>query len=182
VKIRRLTPADAPDYRALMLSGYGAHPDAFTATVEERAHLPLAWWEKRLAADPAAEIVVGAFAGGELVGSVGLRLNERPKTRHQAVLFAMYVRREHTGRGAGAALLRGVLDEAEARSWLTVVHLTVTEGNQRASSLYERAGFAVFGVQPYAVLDEDGYRGKVHMWRPLSRLPQGAGRDAGERV
>lgn len=182
MNVRRLTPADAAAYRALMLSGYAAHPDAFTATVEERAHLPLAWWEKRLAADPAPEIVVGALVGGELVGTAALRLNERPKTRHHAFLFAVYVARAHTGRGAGAALMQGILAEAEARPWLSVIHLTVTEGNERAKALYERAGFATFGVEPYAVLDEAGYRGKVHMWRPLSRLQQGTGRDAGERV
>ncbi|MBS0426345.1 MAG: GNAT family N-acetyltransferase, partial [Proteobacteria bacterium] len=45
--VRRLAPADAPAYRALMLDAYARHPEAFTSTVAEREPLPLAWWEAR---------------------------------------------------------------------------------------------------------------------------------------
>jgi hypothetical protein len=91
-QLRRLTAADAPDYRALMLDGYARQPDAFTAEPAERAALPLSFWEARLApgAD-AAEIVFGVFLDGRLAGALGLSFMQRPKLRHKANLFGMYV-------------------------------------------------------------------------------------------
>jgi hypothetical protein len=62
MNIRRLTPTDAPAYRALMLDAYERHPDAFTSSVAERSALPLAWWESRLKLAPLAlDVVFGAF-------------------------------------------------------------------------------------------------------------------------
>ncbi|MGE5667380.1 MAG: GNAT family N-acetyltransferase, partial [Betaproteobacteria bacterium] len=53
MNVQRLSPQHASSYRALMLEAYAAHPDAFTSTVGERAALPIAWWEARLAEGPA---------------------------------------------------------------------------------------------------------------------------------
>jgi hypothetical protein len=52
VRVRRLAPPDAAAYRALMLDGYARDPEAFTATVAERAALPLAFWQARVAPGP----------------------------------------------------------------------------------------------------------------------------------
>lgn len=46
--IARLTEADAPAYRALMLEAYEV-PDAFTSTPQERAAAPTSFWIGRLA-------------------------------------------------------------------------------------------------------------------------------------
>jgi hypothetical protein len=42
IRVRRLGAADAPAYRALMLSAYLHHPEAFTSSHAERVDLPLA--------------------------------------------------------------------------------------------------------------------------------------------
>lgn len=169
MRIRRLARGDAPAYRNLMLEAYAAHPEAFTASVEEREVLPLAWWERRASGDDdAEEITLGAFDdGGQLVGVAGLRTMKRPKTRHKADLYGMYVQAGHTGRGIGRALVDAVLDEARARAGLRIVQLTVTEGNREARSLYERCGFVSFGVEPYAIAVDGGHAAKVHMWLDL---------------
>lgn len=169
--VRRLRPPDAPAYRALMLKGYAAHPDAFTATVPERAQLPLSWWAGRLheAYNP-SDLVFGAFFGPQLIGVIGLQFNSRPKTCHKAGVFGLYVDAECTGKGAGRALVDAALAGAAARSGVVLVQLTVTEGNDRARVLYQLAGFQPFGVEPYAVLDESGYKGKIHMWRLLTPI------------
>lgn len=174
--LRRLVPADAGAYRALMLEAYALHPEAFTTSAAERANLPLAWWETRLApGDDAHELVVGAFAGPALAGAAGLAFEQREKTRHKATLFGMYVPQAQRRRGLGDALVAAVLAAARARPGLRHVLLTVTDGNAGARRLYERHGFRSWGVEPNAVRVGEGCLAKVHMVCPLTapaRPPQ----------
>ncbi len=80
--VRRLVPADAASYRALMIGAYRDEKDAFTSTAAEREALPLAWWEARVAvAADTAEQVFGAFDAGRLVGVAGLTFERRTRTR-----------------------------------------------------------------------------------------------------
>ncbi|TFW29353.1 GNAT family N-acetyltransferase [Massilia arenosa] len=169
MNIRRLDVADAAAYRSLTLAAFAAHPEAFTSTVEERARVPMSWWEKRLRDGEAPDVVFGAFEGSELIGTAGLQFSDRFKTRHKATLFGMYVDQAHAGQGAGRALVDACLAYARTRG-VSVVQLTVTEGNTRAYNLYRRSGFRDFGVEPCAVLDDAGYRSKIHMWLPLAQL------------
>ncbi len=170
IPIRRLTPADAPRYRALMLDAYARHPDAFTSSARERTGLPLSWWEARLAADATHELVVAAVAGDELAGVAGLAFDSREKARHKATLFGMYVPLIRCGQGLGRRLVDAVLDEARARPEIGLVQLTVTQGNAAAQALYAACGFVPFGVEPFAVAVGDHHVAKVHMWCNL-RLP-----------
>lgn len=165
---RRLLPADAAQYRALMLEGYGLHPDAFTSSVEERAALPLSWWEARLAGGPASlELVFGATHDARLAGAAGLSFEPREKARHKAHLFGMYVAPAFRQHGFGRELVEATIATARAREGVQLIQLTVTEGNAAARGLYERCGFVPFGVEPMAVRVGDSYVSKVHMWRRL---------------
>lgn len=168
VSIRRLVPAEAAAYRALMLEGYELHPDAFGSSAAERAALPLEWWEARLVPDPQpASLVLGAFQGEELAGVIGLAFETREKTRHKALLFGMYVPSRFRRLGLGRQLVQAALDEARARPGLRVVQLTVSEGNQAALVLYEQCGFQQFGLEPLAMRYEGELIAKVHMWCDL---------------
>jgi len=172
MSIRRLLPADAKAYRALMLEGYERHPDAFTSTAAEREALPLSWWQKRLDASAKADqVVFGVFDGDVLVGAAGLQFQAREKARHKADLFGMYVAPAARGGGFGRQLVRALLDEAAAREGVRIVQLTVTEGNASAQALYAHCGFRPFGVEPYAVALGDTYLSKVHMWCAVAALP-----------
>ncbi|MGI9025713.1 MAG: GNAT family N-acetyltransferase, partial [Burkholderiaceae bacterium] len=158
MNIERLRPVHASAYRALMLEAYARYPDAFTASVDERGPLPLSWWEARIADDPdARELVIGAFEGEQLVGVAGLSFESRPKLRHKATLFGMYVHASARKRGLGRRLVRAALESARDRSRIKVVQLTVTEGNRPAHALYEECGFVAFGVEPLAVESGAGY-------------------------
>ena len=166
--VRRLLPADAPAYRALMLEAYALHPDAFTSSVAERAALPLSWWEGRLFASPASvERVFGAFDGAQLVGAAGLSFEPREKARHKSHLFGMYVAPAFRQHGFGRKIVNAVLDAARAHEGVQLIQLTVSEGNAAAQALYERCGFVSFGVEPMAVRVDGGFVAKVHMWRRL---------------
>ena len=168
MSVRRLLPADAAAYRALMLEAYARHPDAFTSSADERAALPLAWWHARLDESPrAGQVVLGAFDGERLAGAAGVEFESRAKARHKAHLFGMYVAPDARAGGHGRQLVQGLLAVAAARDGVTLIQLTVTEGNAAAQSLYERCGFEVFGVEPFAVALDGRFLSKCHMWRRL---------------
>lgn len=167
-RVLRLQPGHAAPYRALMLAAYAEHPSAFTSTPEERAGLPLSWWQHRLDGGPEpASLVLGAWAGEELVGAAGLSFAQGRKTRHKADLFGMVVRQAWQGQGLGDALVQAVLDQARARPGVRLIQLTVTEGNGPAQALYARHGFQPFGLEPEAVEVDGRYLTKLHLWRPL---------------
>lgn len=164
--VRRLVPADAAAHRALMLEAFTRHPEAFTSTAEERAALPLEWWQARLA--PASrEALFGAFDGDRLAGTVGLAFEPRARTRHKALLFGMYVAPEHRARGLGGRLVDAALDHARATPGVELVQLTVTEHNVAALELYRSRGFVEWGVEPRAVTLDGGHAAKLHLWCDL---------------
>lgn len=160
MQIRRLEPADAACYQRLRLRGLREHPEAFTSAYEEVLLQPLSTPERRLASPD--EKVWGAFAGGMLAGMIGLNHETRLHNRHKATLVGMYVAQEFAGLGLGQALIQTVLQEARD-SQVTLIVLTVTEGNQAALALYRRAGFSAFGAEPDAVRVRGVSHGKVHM-------------------
>ena len=165
MSIRRLRAGDAQAYRELMLQAYALHPQAFTSSVDERAALPINWWEARLT--NRLDVVLGAFVEDQLVGIVGLSLEPREKARHKATLFGMYVVQAHCHRGLGYQLVQAALDEARRYSFLRLVQLTVTAGNAPAVKLYQRCGFVLYGLEPMAIRVGDEYLDKIHMWLEL---------------
>lgn len=151
-----------------MLEAYENHPEAFTSSPAERSTLPLAWWETRLDPAPGAPMVVlGAFDGDALVGTVGIDFEKRIKARHKALLIGMMVAPPWRGRGLGRDLVLAALAQARLRPGVVLVQLTVTETNREARTLYERCGFVEFGVEPKAVAVGGTFVAKSHMWCDL---------------
>jgi GNAT superfamily N-acetyltransferase len=119
-----------------MLEAYERHPYAFTSSVQERATLPLAWWEARLSETGLPkEIVFGSFVDDELAGVAGLAIEQREKAKHKAILFGMYVRDKCRGTGLGGRLVDQAIGYARSRSGVLLIQLTVTEGNRSAQAL-----------------------------------------------
>lgn len=166
--IARLLPHHAQAYRALMLEAYARHPDAFTSSVDERAALPLAWWQARLDPGPDADQAVWASVAGDVMqGVAGLSFERREKVRHKATLFGMYVRPDARGQGLGRRLVDAALAHARTCPEIALLQLTVTEGNAGAIALYRAAGFESWGREPWAVRVGEGFVHKQHMWCPL---------------
>ena len=164
--IRQLERADAAPYHVLRLRMLRLFPDAFTSSYEEDAQKPLAWAEQRIAPGSHAphDFVLGAFtAGGEMIGSVGVAVEDKIKQRHKALLFGMYVAPEAGARGVGRALLVASIARARSIPGLEQLYLTVTASNERARRLYELAGFETFGVEEHAIKVGDVYYAKAHM-------------------
>lgn len=166
MQIRPLAPSDAPAFRDLRLRALREHPQAFTSSHDEDQQLPLAATGQRLQPGQALRFW-GAFDGDALRGMVGLEREQRAKNRHKACVVGMYVAPEAAGRGIGAALIDRLLSEARA-SRIELLVLTVTEGNDAATALYERAGFHSFGVEPDALRVDGRSFGKRHMYLGLA--------------
>jgi ribosomal protein S18 acetylase RimI-like enzyme len=163
--VRRLTLADAQDYRALRLRSFREHPEAFTTSYEELERQSIEETEKRMLA--ANMKFWGAFDEERLCGYVGLDRETRAKSRHKATLVGMYVEPESAGRGIGRELVEALLEEARADG-LVIIVLTVTDGNDRATGLYERFGFRSFGIEPKAIQVGGRFFGKNHMYLDLT--------------
>ena len=127
---------------------------------------------KRLARSPEApdNFVLGAFSDARLIGIVGVSVEPRPKTQHKANVFGMYVAPEYAGRGVGQKLLTACIERAREIPGLEQLQLTVTDSNARAKSLYEKAGFRVFGLEQNALKIGQQYFHKCHMALVLREL------------
>ncbi len=168
VTIRQLTAEDAQAYQAIALTGYRVHGQAFTSYYPDRAKEPLQYWQDRVnTANASKEVVFGAFNQAELVGVAGLSFETRFKVQHKANLFGVYVDAPFQGQGIARLLIVKLLAYAKLQSKLSIVQLTVTEGNEAAIHLYESIGFVTFGIEPMAIKDEGQFFDKRHMWLKL---------------
>jgi ribosomal protein S18 acetylase RimI-like enzyme len=161
-----LGPADATLVRSLRLRALREHPDAFTSSYEQDRDLPVEATSQRLAAHP----FWGAYHHAELRGFVGFERDLRPKSRHKATVMGMYVAPEAGGQGVGRKLLEALIAHARVNGVESLV-LTVTDGNERATRLYEAAGFRSFGIEPDAIRVAGRSCAKNHMHMNLAPTP-----------
>jgi ribosomal protein S18 acetylase RimI-like enzyme len=113
--------------------------------------------------------VFGAFTDrDELVGAVGLRQEQLPKTRHKGVIWGMVVSPAYQGCGVGKKLLAAALAHARGVIGLEQLSLVVGEQNTRARRLYESLGFKAFGLEPRELKVAGRYYNGVHMWIELT--------------
>jgi hypothetical protein len=126
------------------------------------------FWQGSLAsAERRERIVLGAFDGQELVGTVTLLLDLPPNQPHRAEIAKMMTRLGHRHRGIAMALLRTAEQMALERGRsLLVLDTAVDEG---ASGLYEKAGFSLAGIIPdYALRPHGGLTGTMIYWKRLA--------------
>ncbi|HSU95244.1 MAG TPA: GNAT family N-acetyltransferase, partial [Gemmatimonadaceae bacterium] len=97
----------------------------------------LAFWNGALAAaDRGERIILGAFDGDMLAGTVTLLLDCPPNQPHRAEIAKMMTRPSHRNRGIASALLREAERLAvEQKRTLLVLDTATIDG---ASRLYER--------------------------------------------
>ena len=127
------------------------------------------FWDGALAsADRGERIVLGAWDGGALVGTVSLLLQMPPNQPHRAELAKMMTAVDHRGRGIAAALVREAERFAvERRKWLVVLDTASDEG---AAGLYERLGYRFAGEIPdFALKPHGGLTGTRLYWKRLAR-------------
>lgn len=126
------------------------------------------FWQNSLAAAGRGErIVLGAFDGEDLIGTVTLQLALPPNQPHRAEIAKMLVRLSHRRRGVASALMDAA--EALARSQARTLLVLDTAVEDGASDLYERLGFQLSGIIPdYAVKPHGGLTGTKIYWKKIA--------------
>jgi len=130
-----------------------------------------AFWDAALAAAGRGErIVLGAWDGEVLAGTVTLLLECPPNQPHRAEIAKLMIRPSCRGRGVAAALMRAAEALAVDRGRTLLVLDTATDGG--ASGLYEGLGFIFAGEIPdYALKPHGGLTGTRIYWKRIARDP-----------
>lgn len=118
-----------------------------------------AFWVGSLAsAGRGGRMVLGAWDGETLAGTVTLLLDCPPNQPHRGEIAKLMVRPSHRGRGIAAALMRRAEAEAVAQRRTLLVLDTASEDG--AAGLYEGLGYQFVGEIPdYALKPHGGLTG-----------------------
>lgn len=127
-----------------------------------------AFWNEALV-DAGKRIVLGAWDGAVLAGTVTLLLDCPPNQPHRAEIAKMMTRLSHRGRGIATALLQAAEALAVERGRTLLVLDTASDGG--ASGLYEKQGFTFAGEIPgYALKPHGGLTGTRIYWKRIGPL------------
>lgn len=154
--VRLLTDANAAAFSALRLEGLERCPQALSMSAEVWRTLPLEAVAERIRPQPEGSFVVGAFMGGALCGTAGLRRLDG-KERHKAQVWGVYVTERARGRGVGKALLEALIERAKTYPDLEQLSLSVATEQAAARGLYASFGFNVWGLERRALKLPDRY-------------------------
>lgn len=158
IEVRRL---DAPELRARLDGLAAVLHDCVEGGASVSYMAPFSLDQARSAfegfvadAERGRRLILGAFARGELVGTVQVVLALPPNQPHRAEVAKLLVRRSARGRGIAEQLMAQAEREAKAVGKTLLVLDTVT--GSAAERLYERLGFTPIGVIPGFALYPDG--------------------------
>ncbi|MCM3899231.1 GNAT family N-acetyltransferase [Schaalia meyeri] len=109
------------------------------------------------------QVELVAIVDGRIVGSAGVEaVGSRRKVVHRA-RFGISVLQEYWGMGIGRVLTEACVDCAR-RAGYAQLELDVVVDNERAMSLYRRAGFEEYGRNPRGYWSSSaGFQELVHM-------------------
>ncbi len=125
------------------------------------------FWAGSLAAVARGErVVLGAWDGDLLVGTVTLILECPPNQPHRGEIAKMMTRVSHRGRGFATALMVEAERIAIERGKTLLVLDTAEE--EGAANLYEKLGFRLTGLIPdYALKPHGGLTGTLIYWKRI---------------
>ncbi|MGO4745594.1 GNAT family N-acetyltransferase [Serratia quinivorans] len=147
IVVRHVETADAQALHQLY-----SQPQAYRDTL----HLPLPsveLWHKRLANPEPGNHSLVACIDGQIVGQMGVILNQRVRRRHVAT-FGIGVDSRYHGKGVGSSLMKAMIDLCDNWAGIERIELTVFTDNQAAIALYRKFGFEIEGTsRAYAMRD-----------------------------
>ncbi len=138
IGIRWLGGDDWAAYRDIRLESLKMDPDAFGSAYEEELQFSKKEWSAR------ASKSLAAFSGDHILGILTLALNNRPKHRHVAEIYGVYVRGASRGTGVGSSLMEAAM-EMSKKHGAKKVKVDVNPHQKAALRLYLKYGFKEVG-------------------------------------
>ena len=158
IEIRRLAGADLQaqlDALAGVLADCvagGASVSFMAPFPHEEARAVFEWWAAEV--DAGGRVILGAFDGEQLLGTVQIVLALPPNQPHRGEIAKLLVHRSARRRGIAQLLMEHAEAEARAEGKTLLVLDAVTDGD--AARLYARMGWTTVGVVPKFALYPDG--------------------------
>jgi acetyltransferase len=175
--IRRLEAADAEarleELAALLRDGVLSGASIGFLLPLAQAEIRAYWQSVVAALRERQRLLLAAFEGETLVGSVQLALEPRANGRHRAEVMKLMVLRTHRRRGVGRALMQALLESART-SGRTLLLLDVRTGDP-AERLYRTLGFVPFGGVPGYARSPDGRLADTSFYYLQLQTDNGAG-------
>ncbi|MFZ1889669.1 MAG: N-acetyltransferase [Candidatus Binataceae bacterium] len=118
------------------------------------------WKNSLVRAASGGRVVLGAWEGDDLIGTVTLDLATPPNQPHRAEIVKLMTRVSHRGRGVARSLMLEAERVAVERGRTLLVLDTADDGG--AAGLYEGIGFQRVGIIPgYALKPHGGLTGTI---------------------
>ncbi|MGQ5718583.1 GNAT family N-acetyltransferase [Pseudochrobactrum asaccharolyticum] len=112
-------------------------------------------------------IILGAYDGGRLAGTVSLVLVQTPNQPHRAEISKLMTSVDYRGQGVATLLMQAA--EALARDHKRTHLMLDTASDSNAVSLYEKLGFLRAGEIPDFALNPYGeLTGTILFWKSLN--------------
>ena len=165
---RRLVADDAAAFRAVRLSAFKTHPEAYGSSYDELVERPLDHFEDWLQ----KMVAFGAFLDGELKAVGAYFREEGKKMQHRGYVISMYTAPEMRGQGVARRIIEHLADHAKAQG-IVQLHLGVGAQNEAAKKSYKKAGFETYGVEPRSLFVNGKYIDEELMVRFLDEAPKG---------
>ncbi|MBA2653375.1 MAG: GNAT family N-acetyltransferase [Tatlockia sp.] len=151
MKIRQLHKTDWKLWKDLRLEALNNAPQSFNSSYEEE----VLWTDSEFQNRLSKGYVLGAFVDNSLVSCVGFATLNSLKTQHRGVLWGVYTRPEHRGKGIATVLIQALIQHA--KTCVTQLHLTCALSNHAASAFYQKQGFRIYGTGPKALKIKDTF-------------------------
>jgi ribosomal protein S18 acetylase RimI-like enzyme len=131
------------------------------------AEVAAEFWKDSLSrAESGGRVVLGAWQGDDLIGTVTLDLAMPPNQPHRAEIAKLMTRVSHRGRGVAQSLMLKAERMAVERGRTLLVLDTAAEGG--AAGVYEGLGYHRVGVIPgYALKPHGGLTGTIIYFKPI---------------
>jgi len=125
------------------------------------------FWKDSLArAASGGRVVLGAWEGDDLVGTVTLDLATPPNQPHRGEINKLMTRVSHRGQGVARSLMLEAERIAVERGRTLLVLDTAADGG--AAGLYEGIGYQRVGMIPgYALKPDGGLTGTIIYFKPI---------------